>query len=110
MSRTVYDLSDLSQFFGSTFNGANIDESNATEMVRMLLVDALHDNVCEVKFTKADGTERVMECTLQGDHIPEDKVPKGKIKAENLETIRAYDVVTKDWRSFRIDSVHSFSF
>lgn len=40
------------------------------------LTKALRNGVVEVKFTKKDGSERIMICTTKFDLIPEDKRPK----------------------------------
>ncbi|MBT6472547.1 MAG: DUF2693 domain-containing protein [Candidatus Marinimicrobia bacterium] len=69
----------------------------------------LKSNICEVTFTKVDGYTRVMTCTLQAEAIPEDKKPKGtSTRKMSDETIAVYDIITEDWRSFRIDSVTEF--
>lgn len=69
-----------------------------------------------VTFTKVDGTERVMECTLNTDLIPEDKQPveskpksDGTPKKESTEVIRVFAFDVQEWRSFRVDSVKGFT-
>ena len=58
----------------------------------------------EVLFTKKDGTERKMLCTLI--NIPAEHQPKNEIEyAEN--TIRVFDIEKQGWRSFRLDSIKS---
>lgn len=64
-----------------------------------------------VTFTKVDGTERVMNCTLNPDKIPallteEGSSPK-KPHAENANVLAVYDLDNNGWRSFRVDSVKS---
>jgi len=67
----------------------------------------LKSNVVEVKFTKVDGTERVMNCTLKPSLIPEEAKPKtDKHGAEHV--LPVWDVDKEDWRSFRVDNVHDF--
>jgi len=41
-------------------------------MERTQIVESLHQGICEVTFTKADGTERVMKCTLSKSILPPD--------------------------------------
>jgi hypothetical protein len=73
------------------------------------LKDELNLGICEVTFTKKDGTERVMSGTLNFDHIPNDKQPKGTGKQKTQqESIAVFDVMKEDWRSFRISSVINF--
>lgn len=58
-----------------------------------------------VTFTKKDGTERHMNCTLSEDFIPSDKQPKGTEKELSADTCRVFDVEKNEWRSFRWDSI-----
>lgn len=70
----------------------------------------LSTGIIEVTFTKKDGTERVMKCTTKSSNIPEEKQPIGEeTSKENTEIVRVYDVEHDGWRSFRVDSVTSFS-
>lgn len=69
---------------------------------RQWLIDNLLESVVEVTFTKKDGTERVMNCTLMEDYLPE---TTGVGKAASLDAVSVYDVDKEDWRSFRWDSV-----
>lgn len=59
-----------------------------------------------VIFTKKDGTERVMRCTLETDKLPitEAKVDK-KERKKSEDTIAVYDLDAKGWRSFTVKSV-----
>jgi len=74
--------------------------------------DALHANVCTVTFTKVNGDERVMQCTLKEDLLPaqtdlEEQIQK-KAKTPNPDVLAVYDVTAEGWRSFRWDSVKDF--
>jgi hypothetical protein len=70
----------------------------------------LHRTVCKVIFTKVNGEERVMRCTLSESMIPqvEDSNDIKKERKENPEVQRVYDVESNGWRSFRWDSLKSF--
>ena len=79
-----------------------------------LLHDELTTNLC-VTFTKKDGTEREMYCTLVESQIPTDKQPKsGLEEATNSPTsgsaVRVFDTVAQEWRSFRWDSIKRVEF
>jgi hypothetical protein len=74
------------------------------------LTGILRDFVVEVKFTKKDGTERVMQCTLQESSIPETSKPKGSNRAVSEESLRVFDTEKNEWRSFRWDSIKSVKF
>lgn len=65
-----------------------------------------------VVFTKVDGTERRMLCTLNKSILSEhDALPKGssdgKPRTVNEDVVRAFDLEKLAWRSFRIDSMKS---
>lgn len=67
-----------------------------------------------VVFTKVDGTERTMNCTTLGSLIPVDQqpapLPEGATpRKESMETIRCFDTDLNSWRSFRVDSVKTFT-
>ena len=73
------------------------------------LKDMLKTGPVSVTFTKKDGNERVMECTLKPELLPpvvvtEDAVPKRK-KAVNDSVMAVYDLEMKAWRSFTLRSV-----
>lgn len=69
----------------------------------------LVSGVVNVTFTKADGTERVMKCTVNPDYIPKESLPKDSSKSVTEEVQRVYDLEREGWRSFRFDSVKEFA-
>lgn len=78
------------------------------EETRKLLVNLLHDGVVTVKFTKNNGDERIMKCTLSPDYLPiveESEETVKRTKAENPEVLAVWDLDKSAWRSFRYDSV-----
>lgn len=73
---------------------------------RKWLVDVLFGQTVEIIFTKADGTERVMNCTLLSSRI--NYQPRGKeknFKPQTRETIAVWDVDKGEWRSFKVRSI-----
>jgi len=81
-------------------------------MNREEMTDKLRQCICEVTFTKKDGEERVMNCTLASGIIPSVHQPSGESKKEikeNLDVIRVFDVDKVGWRSFRVDAVKKFT-
>lgn len=74
------------------------------------IFNTLKDNTCEVKFTKVDGTERVMKCTLNEKYLPA-QVDVEEISQDTTPktSIAVWDIEKKGWRSFRIDSVKTIS-
>lgn len=59
---------------------------------------------CEVKFTKADGTERTMLCTLKDEYIMKESAGES---VKRPETQVVWDIEKEDWRSYRYDRVKS---
>ena len=78
-----------------------------------LLSTFLRENVCEVTFTKLDGSTRVMQCTTDPTRIPEAHRPSSTPKiAKNNDpdkplTMSVYLPEEASWRSFRVDNVLS---
>ena len=58
-----------------------------------------------ISFTKKDGTERKMICTLAENKIPSEKMPKNSEKSKSDDALAVFDIEKNDWRSFRWDSV-----
>ena len=75
------------------------------------IVESLREGVRTVTFTKVNGEERVMECTLKMDMIPESMQPKTDDQGvqATIDVVRAYDVKAEGWRSFRVENVTNFA-
>ena len=73
------------------------------------LIEDLHGNICQVIFTKVNGEERVMSCTLNKDILPEitEDVVKNP-REKNEESLAVWDTDKGAWRSFRWDSLKEF--
>lgn len=78
-------------------------------MNRNQMIKNLQNGYCKVTFTKKNGEERVMNCTLMPSVLKEyftkkelDNYPM------NENTITVFDNDEKNWRCFRVDSVKSF--
>lgn len=64
----------------------------------------------KVTFTKKDGTERVMRCTLDPKQLPPAPVTEGENKKgrrSNDDVMAVYDLESQGWRSFTLKSVKS---
>ena len=72
------------------------------------MLNELRRRDCRVIFKKANGEERDMICTLREDALPSN-FSSEESKEYSQETIRVIDTASGEWRSFRIDSVISFS-
>lgn len=67
----------------------------------------LNEGVVGVLFTKKDGTDREMKCTLNFDMIPQDAMPKNSGRSQPSDSLAVFDVDKAEWRSFRFDSIKS---
>ena len=72
----------------------------------------LRNNVLEVTFTKVNGEERQMRCTLLPKFLPEsyresleEQTSEKSFHRDNPDVIACWDVTKGGWRSFRIDSI-----
>tara|TARA_E500000178_G_C17031093_1_gene760580 strand:- start:363 stop:677 length:315 start_codon:yes stop_codon:yes gene_type:complete len=68
------------------------------------LINALRKNIIEVTFTKLDGDERVMPCTLMESYFPD---PKKDAAQKNDKVIAVWALESKGFRSFRYDRIKS---
>ena len=79
-------------------------------MTRQEIVSILSQGVHTITFTKVDGTERTMPCTLDASLLPvvltenEDKRVPRKL---NSDTLRVFVTDINEWRSFRIENLKS---
>lgn len=80
--------------------------------LREQLIQHLKTQVCEVVFTKVDGSLRTMKATLEESALPPTTPPKegAKPRPENLDLINVWDTEASGWRSFRLDSLISFAY
>jgi hypothetical protein len=76
-------------------------------LLKRRLQTLLKENVVEVSFTKVNGDERKMKCTLKPDFLPEPPDRGGQPGPEH--TLPVWDIEKNGWRSFRIDSVHDYT-
>jgi hypothetical protein len=74
---------------------------------RVWLIGLLQERNVEIVFTKKDGSERLMNCTLKEGVIP--AVTKSERKYSE-EALPVFDVDVKEWRSFRWDAIKSVKF
>ena len=71
-------------------------------MNRETLIKNLQKKAMRITFTKVNGEERVMDCTLQEHMLPETNESNRK---QNEEVLPVFDINKGEWRSFRLDSV-----
>ena len=71
-------------------------------MKRETLIKNLQNKVMKITFTKVNGEERIMDCTLQEHMIPATDANKRK---QNEDVLPVFDINKGEWRSFRLDSI-----
>ena len=64
----------------------------------------LQEKIAVVTFKKLDGDERVMTCTKDFGHIPEESRPKTD-RQPPQGNVTVWDINAKGWRSFKYDRV-----
>lgn len=68
----------------------------------------LHEGVFEIAFTKVDGSERVMPCTLKTDAMPAKAVNEHhQTRVYKPDSLSVWCVDKQEWRSFRVMNVTS---
>ena len=78
------------------------------------LIETIQDHIVTVVFTKVNGEQRTMRCSLQPSHLPEvaswDYIVNGHTPVKDLaeqDALAVWDIDVGDWRSFRFDSIIS---
>lgn len=84
-------------------------------MKREWFESLLKNEIVTITFTKKDGTDRDMRCTLKQDLLPVTEVVEStnedKPKRAKSETsVAVFDLDLNSWRAFSIDSVKTISF
>jgi len=71
----------------------------------------LKDEIVTLTFTKKDGSERIMKCTLNEQYVP--KIEEGVVATSRKKSDEAqavFDIEADGWRSFRWDSIEKIEF
>ncbi len=76
--------------------------------------DTLRSSLCEVKFTKTNGEERTMRCTLHPSFLPkfeikEETDEEKKPRKVNPSMVSVWDIESNGWKGFKIESLLSIS-
>lgn len=81
------------------------------EAMREDLKNSLRAKVGTVTFTKQNGDERIMRCTLQESVLPAQTDLEESIqKKAPTDSLAVWDLDKNAWRSFRYDTVISVQF
>lgn len=90
-------------------NTLNVDQF----IVRDRILSDLRCGTCTVVFTKADGSERTMLCTLKEELIPKnkhhdtesDQPTTAPVKKKSENNVPVWDLEKNGWRSFNVTSL-----
>lgn len=85
------------------------EERNELDRQRVAIIQGLRNGVVRVEFTKVDGTNRVMICSLNSKYLPETDEVKVSTQSEQKNAIAVFDLEKNKWRSFRFSSVKGFT-
>lgn len=89
-------------------NNLVVIDDNIEPALHKWLKDIMSVTEVTVTFTKVDGTERVMKCTLEADKLPpvvirEDAKPRKE--TTSTKALRVFDIEKQEWRSFTIKNI-----
>jgi hypothetical protein len=74
------------------------------------IIETLKNGIHTVTFTKVDGTQRTMPCTLDPALLPVVELRESSTQRKtNLETLKVYVTDINQWRSFKIQNLISIS-
>ena len=71
-------------------------------------INSTHSRMFVVRFTKQDGTERVMYAKTGVKRYLSKKSNKRKVSNINPNIVRVYDCESKAYKSFKLDTVTEF--
>ena len=88
----------------SLFN-RQFDEFDDLYTRRNLIQKMLQSNVCEVTFTKVDGSVRIMPCTLKEGSYPVNESTNTKPRPKKDDNLSVWCTDQSAWRSFKLMNV-----
>ena len=100
------DLNNLENISTTSLNFSQAD----TEHKRRYLTGCLKSADADITFTKKDGTERVMKCTLRESvAIPYEK-KTDRTREGQLNILPVWDLEADGWRSVNLDTIKDVKF
>ena len=78
-----------------------------TEQLRST-INSTHSRMFEVRFTKQDGTTRVMYAKTGVKRYLSKNPNKRKVSSTNPNIVRVYDCESKSYKSFKLETVSEF--
>jgi hypothetical protein len=93
---------------------ADINEAWTDEGAELFfnrLKDIMRKQTVTITFTKKDGTERVMRCTLDPAKLPvQESTNSNTARKISTETMAVFDLEAQGWRSFTKTAVKCVDF
>lgn len=83
------------------------EATDTLDQRREQILSLLKENICAVTFTKVDGEQRVMPCTLMPAHLPKVEKAPAVERPANAENVSAWCTDKQGWRSFRLANVQT---
>ena len=72
------------------------------------IVEQARSGIINVRFTKVNGEERDMKCTLLSEYLPNQQ-EMDFTEVDSKDYLAVWDVEVNGWRSFRVESVSEVS-
>ena len=69
------------------------------------ILDLLKSHTLQITFTKVDGTQRVMDCTLRESVLPAAKSTTAARKEKPVNVLAVWSVKDAGWRSIKLESI-----
>lgn len=86
-------------------NGSTIAPSFSLSNSKQSLSELLRNVVATITFTKKDGTERVMKCTLKNDiAIPHERKTE-RTKEPKDDLLPVWDIEAAAWRTITVPNI-----
>jgi hypothetical protein len=82
----------------------------ATKEGKQWLQNLIKTQDVKITFTKTDGSQRVIHCTLLPEKIVAYEKKTEKTKQVNEDVLPVWDIKKQQWRSFRYDSIKIIEF
>lgn len=82
-----------------------MDMTTSLNISRTDLTEALRKGTIQIKFTKKDGSERLMKCTLQEGIVVPYERKTDRVVERTDNNLAVWDVEATAWRSVNIDTI-----
>lgn len=91
-------------------SGSTLDPSFSLSNSKQSLYELLRNTVATITFTKKDGTERVMKCTLKEDiAIPHERKTE-RTKEPKDDLLPVWDIEAAAWRTITVPNILTVEF